>query len=180
MSRQYWVQPIPPFHIADGTAYTGTAALGDVSPAPPIVLPANLLEAGARLEFSAFGRYTSTATPGTVTIGLYLGPPATAIGSVAAVAVTAALTVQASQTNRSWRVEGNASVRAVGSGTAATILGLLEVSNVTANGTDLAPATAPATVGFDSTVANSVRIGVSPSVTTGSWQLHYFGCLLVN
>ena len=180
MSRQYWVQPVPPFHTADGTAYTGTAALGDLSPAPPIVLPANLLELGSRLEFSAFGRYTSTATPGTVTIGLYLGPPATAIGSVAAVAVTVALTVQASQTNRSWRVEGDASVRAVGAGSTSTIIGLLEVSNVTANGTDLAPATAPATVTFDNTVANSVRIGVTPSVTTGSWQLHYFGCRLVN
>jgi len=179
VSRQYWVAPLPPFHTADGTAATA-AALGDLSPAPPVVIPARLLEAGVRLEFQAFGRYTSTATPGTVTVGLYIGPPATAIGSVAVAAVTAALTVQASQTNRSWRIEGNGSIRTIGSGTAATILGLLEVSNITTNGTDLAPATAPAAVGFDSTVDNSVRIGVTPSVATGSWQLHYLGVRLVN
>jgi hypothetical protein len=180
VSRNYWVAPLPPFHTADGTAYTGTAALGDLSPAPPLLIPARLLEAGSRLEFQAFGRYTSTATPGTVTVGLYLGPPASAIGSVTAVAVTASLTVQASQTNRSWRVEGNGSIRAVGSGTSAQILALLEVSNITTNGTDLAPATAPAVATFDSTVDNSVRIGVTPSVTTGSWQLQYFGVRLVN
>lgn len=178
MARQYWVAPLPPFHTTDGTAYTGTAAIGDISPAPSIVLPGNFLEVGYRLEFSAFGRYTSTGTPGTVIIGVYIGTGAIASGQ--ALAATAALTVQTSQTNRTWRLEGNASVRTIGASTAATALGVLEVSNVTTNGTDMAPATAPTALAFDSTIANKVMVGVTPSVTTGSWQLHYLGVRWVN
>lgn len=176
--RQYWVAPIPPFHIADGATVGGTAALTDASPAPPLVLPANILELASRLEFAAFGRYTSTGTPGTIVVGIYLGTGAIAAGQ--AICVTAAIAPVASQTNRTWRLEGNASVRAVGAGTAATVIGCLEISNITTGATDMAPATAPATLGFDSTVANTVRIGLTPSVTTGTWIVHYFGLRLVN
>src|SRR6266704_3155571 len=180
MSRQYWISPLPPFHIADGTAYTGTAAIGDISPAPAIVIPANALEIGSRLEFTCLGRFTTTATQGTIIVGIYIAPTATAIAAGQAIAATAALTPLASKTNQTWRLTGDASVRAVGSGTAATVIGGLEVSNITALATDMAPATAQATLGFDSTVANKVMIGVTPSVTTGSWQAHYFGVRLVN
>lgn len=188
MARQYWVAPLPPFHTADGTAYTGTAALGDLTPAPPIVIPANMLEAGSRLEIQAFGKYTSTATPGTVTMGLYLGPPATAIGSVGVVCVGPSVAPVASMTNRSFRVEANCSIRTVGAATAATILGCAEITNITGNNaaapplmdTQIAPMTGLATLGFDSTVANSIRLGVTPSVTTGSWTCMYMGVRLVN
>lgn len=175
--RQYWVAPLPPFHTADGTAATA-AALAEISPAPAIVLPANLLEAGSRLEFSAFGRLTTAATPGTFTFGIYIGTGAIAAGQAAI--VSAAIAGQASQTNRTWRIEGNASVRAVGSGSAATVIGVLEISNVSSNGTDLAPATAPATFAFDSTIANIVRLGYTPSLATASCTCHYFGVRLVN
>src|SRR5258706_1186630 len=107
-----------------------------------------------------------------------MAPPATAIAAGNAVAATAAVTVPASKANQTWRLEGNAQIRTLGSGTAATIIGCLEISNISASFTDMAPATAPATFGFDSTVANSVRVGVTPSVTTGSWQVHYFGVRL--
>lgn len=180
--RQYWLAPLPPFHTADGTAYTGTAALGDISPAPPIVIPANMLEIGSRLEINCFGRYTSTATQGTITVGAYIGPTATAIGSVSVLAVSATLTPVASQTNRTFRIEGNASVRSVG--TAGTIIGSLEITNVSGTSplsdTTIAPYSGPAAVAIDTTVNNSVRIGVTPSVTTGSWQCMYLGVRLVN
>lgn len=177
MSRQYWVAPLPPFHIADGAA-NATAALTEISPTPPIILPGQTLEIGSRLEFSAFGRYTSTATQGTLTMGIYIGTAAIASGQAAILSGT--LTPQASQTNRTWRLEGNASVRSVGSGTGATIIGCLEISNISTNGTDLAPATAPTTFAFDSTVSNFVRLGMTASVSTGSWTCHYFGARLVN
>jgi hypothetical protein len=176
--RQYWVAPLPPFHIADGTANTGTT-IADLSPAPPIVISANMLEVGSRLEFSSFGRYTTNATATTIVIGIYLAPPATAIASGNALAVTSAITIKPSLTNATWRVEGNASIRAVGSGTAAQVIGVLECSNFTSNGTDMAPATAPAVFGFDSTVANSVRIGATLSAAQ-SITCHYFGVRLVN
>jgi hypothetical protein len=177
VSRIYYVAPYPPFHTADGATATA-AALAEISPTPSIVLPANLLEAGGRLEFSAFGRLTTAATPGTFTFGIYIGTGA--IGAGQAAIVSSAIAGVASQTNKTWRIEGNASVRAVGSGTAATIIGVLEISNVSSNGTDLAPATAPATFGFDSTIANIVRLGYTPSLATASCICHYFGVRLVN
>jgi len=178
MGSQSWITGVPPYGIADGTAYTGTAALGDISPPPPIVLTANQLLIATRLEVVAFGRFTSTATPGTLVMGVYLGTGAIAAGQ--AIAVTAAIAVQASQTNRTWRLEGNASMRAQGAGTAASILGCFEISNITTGLTDLAPATAPTVLTFDSTINNTVRIGVTPSVTTGSWLCHYLDVRLVN
>jgi hypothetical protein len=177
MSRQYWISPLPPFHTADGSSVASTS-LTDASPAPSIVIPGGLLEIGSRLEFSAFGRFTSTATPGTIVIGIYLSASGAAIASGQALAVTAAIIPVASSTNRSWRLEGNATVRAVG--TTGTIMGLLEVSNVTSNGTDLAPASAPATVTYDTTVPLTVRLGLTASVATGSWTVHYIGARLVN
>jgi hypothetical protein len=178
--RQYWMAPLPPFHTADGTAVTAST-ITDASPAPPIVIPANMLEVGSRLEFQAWGRLTTTASPGTAfVLGVYLAPPATAPASGNAIAATASLTPKASQTNMSWRLEGNASVRAVGSGTAASIIGLLEVSNITANGTDLAPATAPTALGFDSTVANAVKVAVTIGAASQSFTVHYLGVRLVN
>ena len=177
MARQYWVAPLPPFHTADGATLTA-AALGELSPTPPLIVPGNFWEAGSRVEWSAFGRITTAATPGTWTFGIYIGTAAIASGQAAV--VSAALAAKASMTNVTWRIEGNASVRTVGSGTGATIIGALEISNITSNGTDLAPATAPATFAFDSTVANFVRLGITPSVATGSITCHYFGMRSVN
>lgn len=181
MSRQYWVAAIPPFHTADGTAYTGTAAIGDISPAPSIVIPANYLEVGQRLEFKVFGRYTSTGTPGTAILGIYIGTGAIASGQ--AVFATAATTVGTSKTNQTWTMSGEGSVRAVGSGTSATLLGVGEAVGIlgaAAADVVLAPLTAPAVLTFDSTIANKVMVGVTPSVTTGSWQTHYFTVRVVN
>jgi hypothetical protein len=44
----------------------------------------------------------------------------------------------------------------------------------------MAPPTAPTAITVDTTVALTVRVGVTPSVTTGSWQVHFFGVRLVN
>ena len=71
--RQYWIAPIPPFHIADGAAYNTSTTLTDVGPTPSIVLPANFLETGMRLEFGAFGRYSTTTGPPNLTLGIYIG-----------------------------------------------------------------------------------------------------------
>src|SRR4051812_31987340 len=178
MSRQYWVSPLPPFHTADGPTIGAAAALADASPTPNVVLPGGLLEIGSRLEFAAFGRFTTTATQGTIVVGIYLAASAAAISAGQALCATAALVPVASQTNRTWRLEGNASVRAVG--TSGSLIGALEISNITTLATDMAPATAPTAVTYDTTLPLTVRLGLTPSVTTGSWIAHYFGVRLVN
>lgn len=177
--RQYWVAPLPPFHIADGAAYANLATLTDVSPAPSIVIPANLLEQGSRLEFYAFGRYSNTGTP-TLTIGVYYGTGAISAGM--AICATSALTTVTTVTNRTWRLEGHATVRAVGASTSGSILGIAEISNVTTNGTDLAPATAPTALACDTTVANKLMVGATWGAANAANTLtcHYFGVRLVN
>lgn len=178
MSRQYWETALPPFHIADGAAGGTSAAIADISPTPNIVIPANMLEVGSRLMFEAYGRYTSAGTPGTVVLGAYLAGSAAAISSGQALAVTAATTLVASQTNRTWRFQATASVRAVG--TSGSIIGVGQAWNLVASGDIMAPATAPAAVTYDTTVPLTVRLGVTPSVATQSWTVHLFTVELIN
>lgn len=180
MSRQYWVAPLPPFPTVDGATATA-AALAEINPRPPVILPANLLEPGIGLEFQAFGRITQAATPGTTTSGIYIGSSDTIAAGQAAI-TSAAITGLASRTNTTWRMEGNARIRSAGSGTGATIIGALEITGVgaSAGSTDLAPASAPTTFAFDSTIANFIKLGVTPSVATASITCHYFGVRLVN
>lgn len=179
MGNQRWVMPIGPFHTADGTAYNTSTTLTDVSPAPSIVLPANYLEPGMRLEWVVFGRFSTTGTP-TLTIGTYLGSGAIASGM--ALSVSAALTTPSGVTNQTFRIEGNASIRTVGSGTAATAIAVSEISNITATATNMGPATAPVTLGFDSTIANKIMVGATWGTNSASNTLtvHYFDVRSVN
>jgi len=177
--RQYWVAPLPPFGVTDGAA-NASAVLTEISPRPPVTIPGQTLELGSRLEFQAYGRYTSTATQGTLTMGIYLGSSDTIATGQAAI-ISTAITPLASQTNRTWRIEGNAQVRQVGPSGTASLIGVLEASNIDSNGTVLIPQTAPtAFTTWDSTVANFVKLGMTASVATGSWTCHYFGVRLVN
>ena len=177
--RQYLVTPIPPFHTADGTAYATSTTLTDVAPSPAVMLGAGLLEAGTRLEWYAFGKYSNTGTP-TLTLGIYSGTIGQAIGSGAVLCVTSALTTVSGVTNRTWRLEGHGTVRSVGS--SGSLLGVAEVSNVTSAGTDMAPATGLAAATIDTTVARYLTLGATWGTSSGSNTLTcmYFGARLVN
>src|SRR5690242_8739153 len=133
-----------------------------------------MLEVGSRLEWYAFGRYSNTGTP-TLTLGVYSGTIGQAIGSGVALCTTSALTTVTTVTNRTWRIEGHAQVRTVGS--SGTVLGMFEASNITSNGTDLAPATAPATATVDTTVSRYITIGATWGTQSASNTLtvHYWG-----
>lgn len=165
MSRQYWVAPLPPLQTADGAAYNTSTTLTDVGPTPQVILPAGMLEIGSRLDFYAFGRYSNTGTP-TLTLGVYSGTIAQAIGSAAVLCVSSALTTVSGVTNRSWRLEGQMQVRAVG--TSGSVLSVGEVSNVTTGLTDLLPATAPTAVTVDTTVARYLTIGATWGTSSAS------------
>lgn len=72
MSRQYWSTPIPPFSTADGTALANSTTLTDISAAPQVTLPANILEVGSKIELIAFCSFSTTGTP-TLLAGFYFG-----------------------------------------------------------------------------------------------------------
>ena len=155
--------------IADGNAVvasasqtsllTGTASQGVCS------LPANWLgnAAGAQFHIRAAGRIsTPAATQGNATFTVVIA------GVNAAVSPT--FTSQASQTNITWILEWDLTVRAVGSGTSANIMhtGKLTTALVSAtNLINLIPATAPAVgTGFNSTAASTVDLQFTWSNST--------------
>lgn len=179
MSSQEWVTPLSPFHTADATAVTASGALTELSPLPQIYIPAPLLGAwaGKRLEYYAWGVYTTTGTQGTATFDLRQGPTG-AIGSMTSVAATSALTWVASQTNRVWRMEGHISIRSIGS--AGTGIGVMEFSNLTSGGTDMGATAAGGTFAVDTTVARYLALGVTLSVASQSITCRQFGARLVN
>lgn len=178
MAANYYMAGVGPFSIVDGTAVTGAATLTEASPLPQIQIPANFLDfAGKRLEFQAYGHYTTNATATTVTFGLYSGTIAQAIGSAAVLCVSAAVTMVASQTNRTWRVEGNMQVRAVGS--SGNCIAVAEGSNWTSGGTDMASTAAGSTVTIDTTVARYFALAVNQS-NAQSITCRYFGVRSVN
>jgi len=156
MPRQFWVAAVPPFHIADGTAYNTSITLTDVSPTPPITLPGyTLLEPGYELELEASGQFSNTGTP-TLLLGFYYG-------GVAGVALAASSAVPTTTGAAAWpwRMRYRGVVRVVGSagqivgqgelmlGTALTLFTVRPIPEVAAS----------RTVTIDTTVAKTLTVG---------------------
>lgn len=111
---------------------------------------------GKLFHLRCFGRMTTAATPGNLTMQLGYG---TADGTTGALATSAALTLVASQTNVSWRFEGYVRCRSRGVAAASGILlgtGVFECNAaLIAAGQALVPATAAAQVGSLNLAATS-------------------------
>lgn len=153
--RQYWTAPLPPFHTADGAAHANSVALTDISPTPPIVLPANLLEAGSEIELEAHGQFSTTGTP-TLLLGFYYG----GIAGIA-LAASAAITTGSAAAAWPWMMRYRGVVRALGS--AGSIQGeghLMLGTSLTALALHAIPTTqALRTVAIDTTAAKSLTVG---------------------
>lgn len=122
--------------------------------------------AGKKMHLRCFGKITTAATPGNLTVEIRYGTTDNA-GSL--LATSAALTLVASQTNIAWRFEGYIQCRAVGSGSAGSLhaTGIFEVGTaVVAAGQALIPASAPAAVGVDTTTASGINIQMKRSGST--------------
>lgn len=164
MSRQYWVAPIPPFHTADGTALANSTTLTDISAAPNIVLPANLLEIGSEIEIRGMGQFSTTGTP-TLLIGVYYG----AVAGVA-LAATAATTTASGAAAFPWMFEYRGVIRANGSTGSINGQGRLYLgTSLTAFSVVVAPATAAArTVTIDTTTSKAITMGAQWSAASAS------------
>jgi hypothetical protein len=161
--------------IGDGAALTNSTTPTSLLPAiAKPTLPANYLFAGKMFRVTASGRIsTVVTTPGTLTLDLRFGSVAV-FGSGAMTLNTTA------QTNVHWLYEALLTVRAVGSGTSANVLGQGKwtshaVIGSSAIGTAgagsqlLAYNTAPAAgTGFDSTAANTVDLFATWSVANAA------------
>jgi hypothetical protein len=164
MARQYWISPFPPFHNADGAAYNTSVALTDVSPTPPIVLPANLLEIGSEMEIEASGAFSNTGTP-TLLLGIYYGGVAGA-----ALAASSAITTTTGAASWPWQLRYRGVVRAIGTSGSINGQGRLYLGTaLTAFTTRPIPETSAArTVTIDTTAAKSITVGAQWGTSSAS------------
>src|SRR6185437_27157 len=104
MPQTLWSAPVGPLNNASGPAVTA-AALTDASPAPPIIIPAGLLNVGTELRIRAHGEFTvASGTPACI-FGLYWGGIAGVV-----LTATASLTLPVG-TGFPWMLEWDGEVR---------------------------------------------------------------------
>lgn len=146
-----------------GTALATSVTLTDITPAPQFVLPANFLQAGSALRFSAFGVLSTTATP-TIILGIYYG-------GVAGIALAAspAITTGTGLANAPWRIELETTIRTSGATGTAMSQGFLQLgTSVSAVALSPLPATALATVAVDTTAAKALTVGAQWGTSSAS------------
>jgi len=161
-----------------GTALANSAALTDISVTPQFTLPANFLQAGSALKFTAFGVFSTTTGPPTLLLGVYYG----GIAGVA-LATTGAFTTTASITNVPWRLEVTTTVRTVGTAGTAISQGFALMGTAVSTATFIpVPVIALATVAIDTTAAKVLSVGAqwgtanaSNTVTLHGFQIESVG-----
>lgn len=175
MARTLYVAPVPPMNATAGTAYASSVTPTDVSPAPQIVLPANLLDVGQVIRLTAFGVFSTTATP-TLILGFGYG----GFNSLSLASTTAMTTGTA--TNWPWRAEYEGRIRSTGTG--GTIMGegyALLGTSLTVMSVNALPATALANVTIDTTTAKTISAGATWGTSSASNTLtcHHFSVELI-
>lgn len=123
-------------------------------------------EVGKLFHLRCFGKITTAATPGNLTIEIRYG---TTDNGGTILATSAALTLVVSQTNISWRCEFYVQCRAVGSGTNGSLFatGVFECNTaVIAAGQALLPASAAAATGVDTTATSGINLQFKRSGST--------------
>lgn len=170
----------------DGTALATSTTETTILPAVcKIVLPSGYINRiGKRFIVRASGRISNiVTTPGTLTFRVKLGPTANI-----AVATSQAISLNVvAKTNVGWFLDLELTVRAIGSGTTATIMaqGTWQSQSVVGSGVPTASgagsamwqaATPVVGTGFDSSVANQIDLTAQWSVSNAgnSIQLHTF------
>lgn len=146
-----------------GTALNTSTTLTDISQAPQFTLPANFLQAGSALRFTAFGVFSTTSTP-TLLLGVYYGGVA---GT--ALAATTAITTGSGVTNVPWRLELTTTVRTVGSSGTAMSQGFVDLgTSVSAVSHVPLPQAALATATIDTTAAKTLTVGAQWGTSSAS------------
>jgi hypothetical protein len=173
MSSQGWRETLVTAQVA-GPTLSGFTTAATILPSQAIyTLPANYLDKpGKMLRMNAWGQISSF-TSGTFTFNASMGTLAAPIS----VWTPGAITTVVSLTNQTWQLELDMTVRSVGSGAAATILGVGRFTSSILTGSTsgaqctswLLPVTAPVVgTGFDSTITNVVNLFCACSVNNAA------------
>jgi hypothetical protein len=186
MSLQTWQETLSS-QIAAGTLLnTFTTAKSVINPQALTPIPAGYFSIGKTLRIKIQGAISNiVTTPGTITFQLMLGPS----GSIVVFTSGAVQLNATAHTTLPFDLEIILVCRSVGSGTAATLMGIGrlngimftltagQVDGVNSSATMVVPVTAPAAGGgFDSTVANILDFwaGFSISNAGNGIQIHNY------
>jgi hypothetical protein len=188
-SLQSWQEAVAVQPDAGTLLTTYTTAKSVINPNSLYTLPANFFRPGRMLHIFATGGVSNiVTTPGLMNFQVK-------VGSVAAFDTGNVQLNATAHTTLPFWFEAMLTCRTIGSGTAATLMGLATVAGVmftrTAGQTDdaqgvqtiLAPATAPAVgTGFDSTVANvlDLWVGFTISNAGNGIQVQQYKVTVVN
>lgn len=166
MPGMTWEQLLnSPQPTADGTALANSITLTDISPVnPALTLPANFQVPGSAFKLTAFGVFSTTATP-TLLLGFYYGGVA---GT--ALVTTGAITTGSAVTNVPWHMEAYLTVRSVGSAGTVKVHGWCDFgTSVSAVSHLPMPNTAnTGTVTIDTTAAKLITVGAQWSAASAS------------
>lgn len=155
MDGQYYHDTRLPFIIADVTAVTLAATAKALYPVGNVpAMGKDYWTPGKKVAIDLVGRMTSAVTPGNLTVQLMYGTGADANGTVLCASAATAWT--ASQTNMTWRAHFDIHCRAIGSAGSLFATGWFKVNEAAIAAELQIPATAPAAVTVDLTVANNV------------------------
>lgn len=129
------------------------------------VMGVNFFKAGRMMHIIMFGKITTAATPGNLTIDVYFGTGADANGTI--IASSAAQTLVASQTNISWRIELWIKCRTTGATGTLMCTGYAQFGTaVIAAGSFLIPASAAAATTVNTTAASIISVQAKRSGST--------------
>lgn len=172
-----------PFVIADVAAVTLAGTNKALYPIANIgAMAKDYWWAGKKVMIEAFGRITTGATPGNLTLALFYGTGADANG--VSVVASAAQTLIASQTSLSWRLKAYVHCRTPGAAGGLFGWGYAEFNTaVIAAGRFLLPASTPAVSGsVDLTVANNVLSlqALRSGSTAETMQIHDLNVIALN
>lgn len=163
-----------PQPTADGAALANSVTLTDISPVnPTVTLPANFQYPGTAFKLTAYGIFSTTATP-TLLLGFYYGGVA---GT--ALVTTGAVTTASGVTNVPWHMEAYLTVRSVGATGTVKVHGWCDLgTSVSAVSHLPIPATAnTGTVTVDTTAAKLITVGAqwgtANASNTVTCQHHY-------
>ncbi len=149
--------------VGAGTALASSTTLTDISPAPQVVLPANYLFLNQRLRITAYGIYSSTATP-TLLLGGYYGGVAGTL-----LAATAANAVASGAASYPWQFFLDIYVRTVGSSGTLWCNGRASVGSSLTAYTDYAlPSSQTPPITINTTTANALTVGAQWGASSSS------------
>lgn len=178
MSSQSWEEALIAAPVDGSPLSNSTAATSLLPGAAKLTLPANFFAEGKVIKVTAVGRISNiVTTPGNLTLDLRLGSIVVFNGGAVALNATA-------KTNVGWKFEALLTCRAIGSGTAANLMGQGTLESESISGAAAGfmqkaslPASAPVVGnGFDSSAAQVVDLFGTFSVANAgnSITLHQF------